>query len=340
MEIIMPTSPLISVIVPVYNVAPYLRHCIDSIINQTYQNIEIVFINDGSTDDSAEILTEYESKDSRIRVIHQKNGGLSNARNNGISNSKGSYITFIDSDDYVSKDYVSYLLDLLRKNNFQSKLAICSLMNVFIKTNTQRNNGNDQEAVLTGKECIEKMCYQDLVDTCAYAKLGARELYDTVKFPEGMLFEDIATTYQLFDLCDTVCCGFYAKYFYVIREGSIVTSGFNSKKLELIPMTDKMANYISSKYPELANATLRRQVYSRFSTLNQILSDSESRVPGQIKEILKFLKLHKQEVLNDPKTPKRDRIAYLFLCFGIPIYKHAWKFYEVLKTTKILNKES
>lgn len=156
MEIIMPTSPLISVIVPVYNVAPYLRHCIDSIINQTYQNIEIVFINDGSTDDSAEILTEYESKDSRIRVIHQKNGGLSNARNNGISNSKGSYITFIDSDDYVSKDYVSYLLDLLRKNNFQSKLAICSLMNVFIKTNTQRNNGNDQEAVLTGKECIEK----------------------------------------------------------------------------------------------------------------------------------------------------------------------------------------
>ncbi|MBZ2404815.1 glycosyltransferase family 2 protein [Liquorilactobacillus hordei] len=336
----MPTSPLISVIVPVYNVAPFLRRCLDSIINQIYKNIEIVLVNDGSTDNSGEILNEYKLKDPRIKIIQQRNGGLSNARNTGISNSKGTYITFIDSDDYVSKDYVSYLLSLLQKNNFQSKLAICSLMNIFTKTKTQKDNGNGQEVVLTGKECIEKMCYQDLVDTCAYAKLGARELYDNVKFPEGMLFEDIATTYKLFDLCDTVCCGFQAKYFYVIREGSIVTSNFSTKKLELLPMTDKMASYVSSKYPELAPATLRRQVYSRFSTLNQILADSNANVPSQKKAILNYLKLHKKDVLSNPKTPKRDRVAYFFLSFGIFVYKYAWKFYEFLKTTKILNKES
>lgn len=178
----MSTSPLISVIVPVYNVAPYLHRCIDSLINQTYQNIELIFIDDGSTDDSAKILADYKQRDSRITVFHQENGGLSNARNAGIVGSKGAFITFVDSDDYVSSDYISYLLGLLKKNNFKSKLAICSLMNVFTKTNTEKDNGNGQEIVLTGKECIEKMCYQDLVDTCAYAKLGARELYDTVKF--------------------------------------------------------------------------------------------------------------------------------------------------------------
>ena len=95
----MPTSPLISVIVPVYNVAPFLRRCLDSIINQIYKNIEIVLVNDGSTDNSAEILNEYKLKDPRIKIIQQRNGGLSNARNTGISNSKGTYITFIDSDD-------------------------------------------------------------------------------------------------------------------------------------------------------------------------------------------------------------------------------------------------
>lgn len=335
----MSTSPLISVIVPVYNVAPYLHRCIDSLINQTYQNIELIFIDDGSTDDSAKILADYKQRDSRITVFHQENGGLSNARNAGIVGSKGAFITFVDSDDYVSSDYISYLLGLLKKNNFKSKLAICSLMNVFTKTNTEKDNGNGQEIVLTGKECIEKMCYQDLVDTCAYAKLGARELYDTVKFPDGMIFEDIATTYQLFDLCDTVCCGFLAKYFYVIRDGSIVTSGFNNKKLELLPMTDKMAAYVNSKYPDLSEATLRRQVYARFSTLNQILADSQAHVPQEKKEIMGFLKSHKKDILKNPKTPRRDRTAFFFLGFGVFVYKYAWKFYEFLKSNQILLKE-
>jgi glycosyltransferase involved in cell wall biosynthesis len=323
--------PLISIIIPVYNVEHFLRKCLDSVESQTYKNTEIILVDDGSTDHSGKIVDEYAVSNPKIRVLHQANGGLSNARNNGIKAATGKYLTFIDSDDYVAKDYVSYLFDLLRKDNFKSKLAICSIMNVFEKTGKQLNNGNGQEIVLSGKECLKKMCYQDLVDTCAYAKLGARELYEQVKFPEGYLFEDIATTYQLFALCDTVACGFTAKYYYVIRQGSIVRSSFNKKKLELLPMTDKMAAFVKKNYPDLTNAALRRQVYARFSTLNQILGDPHSNAAIEQKKILEFLDRNRKTVLADPLTPKRDRIAYKMLGLGLPFYRFAWKIYEQLK---------
>ncbi|WP_281165716.1 glycosyltransferase family 2 protein [Liquorilactobacillus sicerae] len=327
----MQIKPLISVIIPIYNVSQYLGHCLESVLAQTYQNLEVILVDDGSTDESGKIADEYAQKDPRFKVIHQTNGGLSNARNKGISVAKGEYLTFIDSDDYVTRDYVEYLFNLLAKNNFKSKLAICSIKNVFEETGVQKSDENGQEVVLTGKKCIEKMCYQDLVDTCAYAKLGAKELYDKVKFPEGYIFEDIATTYQLFDLCETVACGFNAKYYYIVRQGSIVRSSFNRKKLELLPMTDKMAHFVKEHYPDLAAAALRRQVYARFSTLNQILADPQANIPQEQKKILLFLKKHRQEVMQDPKAPRRDKIAYQMLQLGLPFYRFSWHIYVKLK---------
>ena len=210
-------QPLISVIVPVYNVEHYLSKCIKSIITQTYNNLEIIFINDGSTDQSLKLLNQWKKKDNRIKVINQNNQGLSKARNTGIQISSGKYLTFIDSDDFVTKDYVEYLFNLLKRHNFSSPLAICSLMNVYSNSNKYQNMGNGNIITLSGKECIKKMCYHDLVDTCAYGKLGKRELYNDHFFPENMLFEDIGSTYKLFLQSKTVECGFEPKYFYVIK---------------------------------------------------------------------------------------------------------------------------
>lgn len=178
----------------------------------------------------------------------------------------GEYVTFIDSDDYVTEDYISYMYGLLEKTNFKASLALCSLINVYSSTDRLQDNGNQTEVVLSGKKCIEMMCYHDLVDTCAYAKLGKRELYTNDFFPKGKLFEDIGSTYKLFLQCDKVACGFKGKYYYVIRPNSIVTSGFSSKKLELLAMTDQMAQAVVTTYPDLQKAVLRRQVYARFST--------------------------------------------------------------------------
>lgn len=323
-------NPLISVIIPIYNVSQYLNRCLKSVADQTYKNLEIILVNDGSTDNSMGIIKKWARKDCRIKVINQKNKGLSGARNTGIKFAKGDYLTFIDADDYVTNDYVSYLYGLLKQNNFKSNLAICSLIKVFADSNKTQNMGNGKITTLSGKNCLEKMCYDDLVDTCAYAKLGKRTLYDENFFPEGKLFEDIGSTYKLFEKCNTVECGFEGKYYYVIRNNSIVTSKFTMKKLDLLEMTDQMAHDVTKRYPDLESATKRRQVYARFSTLNQTLS--EKNVEDVQKKLIEYIKENMKELINNPLLPRRDRMAYFLLEFGLPIYSFAWKQY--LKVTK------
>lgn len=321
--------PLVSIIVPAYNVEKYLSRCLKSLIQQTYSNLEIIVVNDGSTDKTGDIAEKFRATDQRIKVIHQKNGGLSNARNNGLKNVNGAYISFVDSDDYVEKDYISFLYDLLVEDDFQSPLALCSLNDVYVATGKKHNCGDGSRRVLSGKECIKMMCYHDLVDTCAYAKLAKKELYIGFHFPEGKLFEDIGSTYLLLAQCNRVACGFSPKYNYMIRNNSIVTSGFNRNKLDLLEMTDKMADFVEKKFPDLKKAVLRRQVYARFSTLNQMVN--VKTFSAEKKNMILFLKKNKKEVLADENVPRRDRIAYILLAFGYPIYKFGWNVYLKLK---------
>lgn len=322
-------EPVVSIIIPIYNVEKYLSKCLDSVVNQTYTNLEIILVNDGSTDNSLEIAKKYEKKDNRIKILSETNHGLSAARNFGLRHVTGDYITFIDSDDYVSNDYVSYLYYLLKKNNFSSPMSICSLMDVYENSGSEINTGNNKECTLTGKECIKKMCYHDLVDTCAYAKLGLKELYNNFVFPEGKLFEDIGSTYQLFEKANKVECGFKPKYFYNIRSNSITTQKFTSKKLDLLKMTDKMADDVVQKYPDLRNAVLRRRIYARFSTLNQTFTSKDTvEIKNIRKELIDFIQKNHKEILFDKNVPKRDKIAYLSLRMGFNFYKKSWKLYD------------
>ncbi|MBR3167082.1 MAG: glycosyltransferase family 2 protein [Erysipelotrichaceae bacterium] len=319
--------PLVSVILPIYNVEKYLARCLDSVVSQTYHNLEIILVDDGSTDGSGSIAERYAETDKRITVYHKKNGGLSSARNYGIDRCNGEYLTFIDSDDYVESDYVSYLFELL--NNQTYKLSICSIYNDFEDSGRVVDNGDHTKRILSAKEAIEMMCYHDLVDTCAYAKMYHRDLFKDVRYPEGKLFEDIGTTYLLFDQNEAISCGFESKYHYVIRRNSIVTGQYNPKKLDLLEMTDQMADYVASRYPDLKEAVLRRRVYARFSTLNQLLDvkGNEDTKSG----IVSFIKANAQSVLRDPKTPKRDRAAFYMLRLGLPVYKLFWNAYKVIK---------
>lgn len=325
------TNPLITIIVPIYGTERYLIRCLDSIVNQRYQNLEVILVDDGTPDNAGKIADTYAKNDKRFHVIHQSNGGLSDARNRGLAKMTGEYVTFIDSDDYVSPDYVSFMYNLLAKDHFHSKLAMCSLMDVYDSTGRQLDCGDGSERVLSGKQCIEMMCYHDLVDTAAYAKLGHRSLYKDFQFPKGKLFEDIGSTYQLFLRASRVVAGFSPKYYYVIRAGSIVTTGFNESKLDLLEMTDRMAQGVLKKYPDLRPAVLRRQVYARFSTLNQTLHDHRLATKKIQQQLLSYIKKYKKTVLSDPKTPKRDRLAYLMLCFGLPEYRLMWFLYVLFR---------
>ncbi|MGT2684467.1 glycosyltransferase family 2 protein [Streptococcus pneumoniae] len=315
--------PLISVVLPVYNVENYLEKCLNSVVRQTYKNIEIIIVNDGSLDSSIDICNKYANKDSRIKVFTKPNGGLSDARNFGIKKSMGEFITFVDSDDYVTDDYVEYLYSLVKKYN--CKMSMCSIFVHYISNDKMINNGTGRELMMIAEQCIEKMCYHDEVDTCAYAKLYHRSLFSEICFPKGRIFEDIGTIYRFFDTAGQIACGFNAKYYYEIRENSIVTSSFSEKKFDLLFMTDQMRNFVDQRYPSLKAATKRRAVYARFSTLNQLLD-----VQGyneEKKEIIRFIQDNKEALLENPKTPKRDRLAVRALSLGFCIYKLLWKQY-------------
>lgn len=310
---------LVSVIVPAFGVEQYIGKCLDSIINQTYRNIEIIVVDDGSKDKTGQIASEYAKQDCRVVVYHKENGGLSDARNYGIKRARGKYITCIDSDDYVDSDYIEYLFCTLKKYN--TRIAFCQHRVLY-----PSGYISDPELVgtelLPTDECIERIMYHDVLDTSAWGKLYDRSLFDTVDYPKGMLFEDIGTTYKLLMQCDGIAVGYESKYNYILRVNSIVTGAFNEKKLDLLVMTDQMACDVEKYYPKLSNAVLRRRVYARFSTLNQML---ESDNYEEMKAIIAFIKMHRGKILADKKAPKRDKVAIILLAISFRLYKFVWK---------------
>lgn len=312
---------LISVVVPVYNVEKYLNRCIDSILIQTYDNIEILLIDDGSTDGSAQICDKYIKKDKRVKVFHKKNGGLSDARNVGIDISNGKYIMFIDSDDSVEKDIIEYLYKLIIK--FNTKMSVCSHNIIFNNGEKIKKLGSKKEELLTDKECIKRMLYHKDIDTSAWAKLYSRELFYDIRYPKGFLFEDIGTTYKFFLKSKFIACGYFGKYNYFVRKNSIVTETFSEKKLDLLKMTDMMGNDVLENFPDLNKAVLRRRVYARFSTLNQMIG--VDNVDNIRKNLINFIKKNAVKILIDRLVPIRDKIAIILLCMDYKFYELIWK---------------
>lgn len=323
MERNMCEEPLISVVLPIYNISGYLDKCMASVLNQTYSNLEIIMVDDGSTDESPAICDSYKERDSRIVVYHKSNGGLSDARNYGIERANGLYITCIDPDDYVDLDYIEYLQMLVRKYN--TKMSICQ-HRVHYDNGSLKENGTLGDEMIDNEKSIERMLYHDVIDTSAWAKLYHRELFLNVKYPKGKIFEDIATTYALMLQCDYIAVGYESKYNYIFHNNSIVNGEFKVNKLDLIEMTDNMGMAVLRKYPNLNEAVLRRRVYARISTLNQMLN--VSGYDCERKEILSFIKSNRGKILNNKKAPKRDKFAIIILSISYRIYRCCWLTYQ------------
>ncbi len=311
-------KPLISVIVPVYNVKQYLRRCVDSILKQTYENIEIVLIDDGSTDESGAICDRYAQKDVRVKVIHKENGGLSDARNKGMQEARGEYFAFVDSDDYIAKDYMAYLFELIVENKAQ--ISLCGYLkfdnNRKIipkreKSNVRkkrRTGVNNIAQVYPSEEANFHLLYQNGMVTSAWGKLFNRKLFETICFPAGKLHEDIAVIYRLFDKADIVACSEERKYFYFQRDDSIKNSAFNQKKMDYIFFTKECMEYMEKKHPSLWKAAVSRHFSACFELLvcignnREIYSDAFGYL---VQEIKKYRKI----VLLDTNARKKNRLA-------------------------------
>ena len=215
------SKPLISIIIPIYKVEPYLRRCLDSVVNQTYTNLEIILIDDGSPDGCPQICDEYAAKDNRIVVIHKKNGGLSEARNTGLDICKGEYVTFIDSDDWAKKNYIETLLDIAAKEN--ADIAIGEN----IKTDgipQSQNKKNILKTFSPQKVLLELFKKGNVAFVVSWGKLYRKELFSSLRFPVGKYHEDEFTTYILFYNAKKTVYTSEVLYFYYQREGSIVST--------------------------------------------------------------------------------------------------------------------
>ena len=224
----------ISVIVPVYNVEYYLVRCIESILNQSFKDFELILVNDGSTDDSLNICKKYADIDRRIKLITQPNKGLSAARNTGLKSANGSYICFVDSDDFVEKDYLFLLLSNIEK--YKSDISMCEYYltdDMGKKYSVERFNEPSDVSVLSGKETFTYF-YKDkyVPNVVAWNKIYRKYLFDNIKYNEGYYFEDELIALPLFYKAKKVSFVRIPLYNYVQRKGSITNSPLSLKKIQ------------------------------------------------------------------------------------------------------------
>ncbi|WP_294184184.1 glycosyltransferase family 2 protein [uncultured Clostridium sp.] len=324
-------NELISIIIPVYNVEKYICKCIDSIINQSYKNIQIILVDDGSTDKSGYICDRYSKMDTRIQVIHEKNKGQSSARNIGLQISEGNYICFIDADDYVHKDYLIYLLNLILKDN--SDMSICNTLDYY-KNGKIIGENSDKNMILSPDQALEMMLYQNSFDTGPCAKLYKKDLFDNITFPENQIYEDFEIIYKIIDKCKIISYGKKAMYYYFHHKNSIMTNSFSDKKLHLIEISKEILNFVSNKYPQIKNAAVRRYVYSNHHLLN-LMCNSKNYSKSLKNQFIKNIKTNAGVVLFDKKSSKKDKIAIICLYLGFPFYRFCFKLMKKFNNTNI-----
>ncbi len=225
---------LISIIVPVYNVERYLEQCINSIICQTYPYLEIILVNDGSTDHSEKIIESFRQKDSRIRYIVQSNQGLSSARNLGKNIAKGSYIAFVDADDYIADDYVESLYHLLCQGD--AELAVCGYYETTEEGEITGGSNVPAHTVLLDEEGFWKLCHEDQGIYCmvAWNKMYKRSIFESIEYPVGKIHEDEFVLHEIVSAATVIAAMGERKYYYRQRAGSILEQEDILQRFDLI----------------------------------------------------------------------------------------------------------
>lgn len=308
-------DPLVSVVIPVYNVEPYLHECVTSVVEQTYTNIEIILVDDGSTDSSGTLCDEFALSDSRICVFHKKNGGLSDARNYGIRRSHGSLISFIDSDDYVSPDYIMHLYQaLVRGKTDIATTSIC----IFREGEPPKEHKRDTAEfhVYDACEALEDMLYMRHLEPNAFPKIYKKELFDTIQYPVGKLYEDIATTTKLIDKAGKIAYLDENDYYYRIRPNSIQTASFNPKKLDLLDQLSVVKSIVQTKYPSAINAYYSKEQSALFNLYMNISPDDTKEMLEITDGLWNGIKKNRISVLRDKEARPDARIASLLSFLG------------------------
>ena len=300
-------NELISIIVPVYNVKEYLEKCVDSILNQTYKNIEIILINDGSTDGSKELCDEIAKKDDRIMVIHKENGGVSETRNIGIDKSKGEYISFVDSDDYITPDFCETLYKALKENNAD----ISSVKFRMVRENGEKiyEPGEDinslsiiETNVYEGNEIIKETLLMKSFKSYACTKLYKKELLQNNRFKVGTNYEDLLFNYEVMKKANILAYINKECYFYLKRRNSITATCSEKNLNDFIDIVIYKYNDLNHKIPEYKIYNIYTLIYSLISIgIKYVIANDkfdliEEKMDYLINEIRNYVKNNEVEI--------------------------------------------
>lgn len=318
----MKNTPLLSVIVPVYNVEDYVGRCVESILNQTYKNLEVILVDDGAKDSSGAICDSFAAKDPRVRVIHKKNGGLSSARNAGIDMATGEYITFVDSDDWIESDGYEHLMELMER--YQVKLVCGGNYDVDGETGKRTMAlCPEKEEVLTTEEFVGRMFLWQGFDSSACDKIYHRSLLENFRYPEGKVCEDVPVTYKIALTTDRAALSDRPFYNYYHRDGSITISTaeeITDKSFHFSRHTAEIYSYIKLHYPAVAPQAQFLRVRS-LSHILLLLEQSEEDVRVQFAEeyrhIRRELGKHKGFILKSSYFGKKEKITNLLLIMNL-----------------------
>lgn len=320
-------NPLVSIIVPVYNVEKYLKKCIQSIINQTYKNLEIILVDDGSSDNSGKICDEFAQKDNRIKVIHKTNGGLSDARNAGLDVMSGEWVSFIDSDDFVSPYYIENLYYLAFLNG--SDIAINSYKRFKDKSEDFIFKKITDEDILVydSRQAIENMLYVKNFTVSAACKIFKKKLFFETRFPKGKIYEDLYTIPLVISKTDKVVFCDIKDYFYLQRDDSI-TEEIKEENFMIFDVISKLESKFDDK--DIKNALLYHKAISSLVFLKHSLflnggNDISKKLKNNITSNIKT-------ILFNKKFPIKVKIASLILCvFGTKTYLLTYSFFNLVK---------
>ena len=311
---------LLSVIVPVYNVEECLGRCVDSILAQTYSHLEVILVDDGAKDKSGAICDDYAARDSRVKVIHKENGGLSSARNAGLDAAQGEYIAFVDSDDWITTDAYAHMLSLARK--YDVKLVCGGRYDVSGKTG-EKTLGlcPAREEVISAEELAGRIFLWDGCDSSACDKLYHRSVLENFRYPEGRVCEDVPVTYRIVLAARRVAMSDKPFYHYYHRPGSITTaSAITEKTFHFSQHTEEICRDILENHPAIAPQAR----YLRVKSLSHILllleqagEDVRQQFSKEYRHARKELRKHTVFILKSPYFGKKEKITDLLLNLGL-----------------------
>lgn len=319
----------LGILIPMYNSERYIKRCLDSIIGQTYKNLEVIIINDGSTDKSLEICRQIINDDERFKVYTRENKGVAFTRNELIQKCNSKYIVFIDSDDFIDEDYIEVLYKIITKYNAD---MVASKIYLYDE-NKKKLNKDANTKVINNIEGLKRLLYNHEIQHGPVCKMYKKELFENIEFPNKKVYEDLAIMYKIVDRCSKIALTNYQGYNYTYNIGGITKSSFSDSEISMLEYGEEIFEYITKKYgKELLLPA--KNIIAEQSVELACKIPIKKQYEAEIKRIKQYIKSYRVDLLKSKDTYPRIKAYLLASFFGIRGIKIAQKILDNNKKYK------